>query len=831
MLLIDSPVANSPLGGLIIDPGGAIRGVLTVAWSWLQIWVPIALPALLVAFAGLWTLRRWWFARCQDALHTQARIVTILAPPTVAPEGAQAVWSNLVGLLRPMWTRLATGQPHLAWEYVFGHDGVQIRLWVPGTVPPGMVERAIEAAWPGAHTRTETADPPLLAEPPDGRRQLATGGVLRLARSEALPIRSDFDADPIRALLGAPVGLGVHDGACVQVLARPVTGRRVKQARRAARHLHAGRSTRFVGRLLDALTPGPTPKPPAPGSQPKLDPQTSLEFNAQNRAVVGKQRGSQWETIIRYAVTTTVPADTPAEQITRVRDQLRGRAHAIASAFSGYTEHNHYRRRRLRHPLTSLARRRLRRGDLLSVPELAALAHLPTDEALPGLARAGAKAVPAPPNTPTEGPLIRPIGISDTGHARPVGLQVSDARHHLHVLGATGSGKSTILARMILADAEHGRGAVVIDPKGDLIIDVLQRLPEHAADKVVLFDADSRGPVPCLNPLEGPKEAAVDNLVSVFSRVFSSAWGPRTEDILRAACLSLRAASEAPTLAKLPELLTDPATRARHRDKLTDDPTLRGFWDWYEQLSDAARAHATAPLLNKLRAFLLRPFVVKAIAAGPSTVDLASVLDGGLCLVRIPKGSLGEDTTRLLGSLIVARVWQATTARAALPQRERRDAGLYVDEAHNFLNLPYAMEDMLAEARGYRLSMTLAHQHLGQLPRDLKEGVSTNARSKIFFTASPEDARELARHTAPRIAEHDLSHLGVFHAAARLVVNGEETPPFTLTTQPLPPAIRGRARLIRHAAARHTTPLATSHDTTRHENDSTDTGADPRRAT
>ncbi|GAA3853219.1 hypothetical protein [Amycolatopsis echigonensis] len=128
--------------------------------------------------------------------------------------------------------------------------------------------------------------------------------------------------------------------------------------------------------------------------EPKLDPQTSLEYQAQNRAIVGKQRGSQWETVIRYAVATTVPAETPPEQITRVRDQLRGRAHAIASAFSGYTEHNHYQRRRLRNPLTAMARRRLRRGDLLSVPELAALAHLPTDEALPGLARARAKAVP-----------------------------------------------------------------------------------------------------------------------------------------------------------------------------------------------------------------------------------------------------------------------------------------------------------------------------------------------------------------------------------------------------------------------------------------------------
>lgn len=826
MLPLSSPV-DSPLGGLLTDPWGAIRAALTAAWSWAQVWGPIAAPALLITITALWVLRRWWSNRCQDALHDNARIVTILAPPTVDPEGAQAVWSNLVGLLRPMWTRIAQGQPHLAWEYVFGHDGVQIRLWVPGTVPPGMVERAVEAAWPGSHTTTEPAAAPLPAAAEGGRRQLVTGGVLRLARSEALPIRTDFDADPIRALLGAPVGLGVHDGACVQVLARPVTGRRVKQARRAARHLHAGRSTRSVGRLLDAITPGPTPKPSNRNGELKLDPQTSLEYQAQNRAIVGKQRGSQWETVIRYAVTTTLPVETPADQVTRVRDQLRGRAHAIASAFSGYTEHNHYQRRRLHNPLTTMARRRMRRGDLLGVSELAAVAHLPTDEALPGLARAGAKAVPPPPNTPTEGELIRPIGASDTGHARPVGLQVSDARHHLHVLGATGSGKSTMLARMILADAEHGRGGVVIDPKGDLITDVLQRLPEHAAEKVVLFDADSAGPTPCLNPLEGPKQAAVDNLVSVFSRVFSAAWGPRTEDILRASCLTLRAGSEAPTLAKLPDLLTDPATRARHRDMVAGDPTLRGFWDWYDQLSDGARAQATAPLLNKLRAFLLRPFVVKAIAAGPSTVDLSAALDGGLCLMRIPKGSLGEDTTRLLGSLIVARVWQATTARAALPQRKRRDASLYVDEAHNFLNLPYAMEDMLAEARGYRLSMTLAHQHLGQLGKDLKEGISTNARSKILFNASPEDARELARHTAPRISEHDLAHLGVFHAATRLVVNGEETQPFTVTTEPLPPAIRGRSRLVRKAAARHTRPLSAEG---RDKSGPEDTGTDPRRA-
>ena len=119
----------------------------------------------------------------------------MLAPPTVDPAGGQALWSNLVGLLRPAWRRWFTGQPHVACEYVFSEAGVAIRLWVPGVIPPGLVERAVEAAWPGAHTRVGTADPPF-PSPGEGQRRLVVGGELRLARSEALPIRTDFDADP-----------------------------------------------------------------------------------------------------------------------------------------------------------------------------------------------------------------------------------------------------------------------------------------------------------------------------------------------------------------------------------------------------------------------------------------------------------------------------------------------------------------------------------------------------------------------------------------------------------------------------------------------------------
>ena len=136
-----------------------------------------------------------------------------------------------------------------------------------------------------------------------------------------------------------------------------------------------------------------------------------------------------------------------------------------------------------------------------------------------------------------------------------------------------------------------------------------------------------------------------------------------------------------------------------------------------------------------------------------------------------------------------------------------------MDECHNFLNLAYPLEDMLAEARGYRLSMTLAHQYLGQLPKELEEGISTNARSKIFFNASPEDAKRLARHTLPRLVDHDLSNLGAFHVAARLVLRGEEAPSFTAVTDKLPPAIPGRAKVIRAAAKINTRQPVTTDPT------------------
>jgi Helicase HerA, central domain/TraM recognition site of TraD and TraG len=511
---------------------------------------------------------------------------------------------------------------------------------------------------------------------------------------------------------------------------------------------------------------------------------------------MGKAAGPRWAVAIRYAVTIS-PDGNPASG---ERARLRGRAHALASAMALYSSgHNYLARRRLFRPATALARRRLGRGQLLSVPELAAIAHLPLDTAVPGLERAGARAVPPPPTIPVPGPGSRPLGHSDAGVPRAIAVNVTDARHHLHVLGETGVGKSTLVASMVLADAEAGRGALVIDPKGDLVADLIARLPEDVGPRTVLFDPADPGPPPALNVLGGSdSDLTVDHLVGIFRKIFIEFWGPRTDDVLRSACLTLSRQPGA-TLAEIPRLLGD----SGYRQQLTvriHDPILKGFWDWYESLSDAHSGFITAPLQNKMRAFLLRRFVRETVGQSASSFDMSDVLDGGLCLVRLPKGILGEDTTRLLGSVILARAWQAATQRVRSGHSGRKDACLYIDECHNFLSLPHGMEDMLAEARAYAVSLCLVHQDLAQLGRELREGISANARNKVIFTVSPEDARTLERHVSPSLSAHDLTHLGAFQAAARLVVASAEQPAFTMRTNALPPPVPGRADAIRAAA-------------------------------
>lgn len=723
-------------------------------------------------------------------LLREARVVEILPPPEASLENAKAFWQHTMGLLRPRWSRWLL-QPHLALEIVGSAAGVRYQVWVPGTVPPGTVERAISAAWPGATTSRRLA----LAESPLPTGVYTTGGHLGLGRAEAFPLQTRFDDDPARPLLGAMEDLVEGEHALVRITARPVTGRRAAKARQAAARIagHAGAGMA----LADAFTPA--------GAGGGARRSVSLPGTGDDiRAILNKASSPRLACSLSYILTTTHEGD-------EFRERLRGRAHGIASAFAAFTSGtNHLRRSYMFKPCWWAANRFLASGALLSTAELAAIAHLPTDTSVPGLARAGARPAAPSPAVPRGGENTRIVGDADAGTNRPVALGVVEARQHTHILGKTGSGKSTLLANLVLQDAEARRAGLVIDPRGDLITDILARLPEHAVNKVVLFDPDDQAAPPRLNLLQGPDpDFTSDTVVGIFRRIYAEYWGPRTDDILRAATLTLtRAKDPALTLGDVPRLLSNDVLRAEVMAKVVQntgrDEALADFWGWYSGLTVSVRSSVTGPVLNKLRTALLRKWVRQVVASGPSTIDLPRMFDSGhLVLLRLPKGRLGEDTSSLIGSFALAATWQAVTARIHTPEHQRKDLCAFIDEAQNFLNLPGSLEDMLAEARGYRLGLTLAHQELGQLPGDLRKAVSANARTKFYFSASPDDAMSLQQHTQPVLGAYDLTHLGAFQAAVRPLVGSKELPAATVKTRPLPEVIKGRATQVRRAARVH----------------------------
>jgi Type IV secretion-system coupling protein DNA-binding domain/TraM recognition site of TraD and TraG len=732
--------------------------------------VPLA-PWLALAGVTAAVLARLAFGLRERRLAHGARVIEIGVPPELDEKAALTLWSALHDLLRPPWRRLLSGQPNISWEIAADQKGTRFRLWTPRAIPPGLLERAIASAWPGASAGAGVDEPPI---PKPGVARITTE--LTLSGPEWFALSSEVRPDPLALILGQLAGLTGTERALVQVIARPATGREQHKLRAAARRIRRGELTALLARIARAIST----RPPAP---PRLDPTVSPDV----REVMQKSSGQLYRCLIRVTVTSTS------------RKAARGRIHAILGAFAPYNGSRVWlRRRRTRHAINALRVRRLgRRAFLVGVPELAALAHLPEAQGIPGVARAAARRVAPPPALPREG---RPLGEADAGPSRPVAVRVADARQHLHVLGATGAGKSTALAQLVLADAQAGRGAVVIDPKGDLVDWILARLERVPAPLVVIDPERSERPVG-LNVLHGPDpQLAAEHLVGTFRRMYEQFWGPRTDDILRACVLTL-ARDPRLTLAEIPTCLSNAAWRGPLTAGLAkDDPVLAGFWRWYDELSEASRVQAIGPLLNKLRAFLLRKTVRTIVGQEQTSLPLTDVLDHGLLLARVPKGTLGEDTSRLLGGLLVARVWQEALRRSRLPESERPDSCLYVDEVHNYLALPHSFEDLLAEARGYRLSLCLAHQNLTQLPRAMADALSANARTKLIFNCSPEDARALERHVTPELTAHDLSNLARHQAACRTLSDGETLPAFTLVTRSLEEGEPDRALRLRAVA-------------------------------
>ncbi len=438
---------------------------------------------------------------------------------------------------------------------------------------------------------------------------------------------------------------------------------------------------------------------------------------------------------------------------------------------------------------------------ILNATELTALAGFPIGQViLPGLQLGGCRQLAPAADIPSQGRVV--ARSSFPGAERPLALSVTDSLRHLHLIAPTGAGKSTVILNLATQDMAAGRGIVVVDPKGDLVADILDRVPPRRVGNVIILDPTDEARPVGLNLLSGAAEApelVVDQIVTIFHQLYASSWGPRTADILRSALLTL-AGEPGATLVDVPLLLTDPNFRRRLVGRVDDPVALSPFWGWFDGLSEAERAQAIGPIQNKLRAFLLSRRLRNVIGQARPRLDLDRALaERRIVLVPLSKGLLGEEAAALIGSLVITRLWQAVQRRAVLPATERTPIFAYIDEFQDYLRLPLGLGDALAQARALGLSLTLAHQHLGQLPAAVKDAVLANARSRVIFQLSASDAATLARELAPHLTAADLTGLGPYEVVASLSTGNRVAPPATGVTLPPPPPT-GQATEAREAS-------------------------------
>lgn len=429
----------------------------------------------------------------------------------------------------------------------------------------------------------------------------------------------------------------------------------------------------------------------------------------------------------------------------------------------------------------------------VNTEELSGLLGLPIGGvALPGVATGTARQLPPPAYMPTGGTVIAQSNYPGMQN-RSLAIRVEDRLRHMLAVGPTGSGKSWLLTQLILQDIAAGRGVFAVDLKGDLIHDIVSRVSEADAQRLIVVDPSQRHMPVGLNVLggahdEAARELVVDNTLHVFKELWAAYWGPRSDQIMRAALNTLVATRAADgsafTLVELVPLLTNPTFRRFVVAQRGLSDSVRTYWQRYDAMTENERMNAIAPILNKVDAFTGRT-AVRLLLGQSNGLDLRDIFRRrAVILVNLAKGTHGSETSNLLGALLVLKLWQATLERVQVPAEQRHPAFAYIDEAQDLMRLPIPMADVFAQARGLGLGLTVARQYFAQLPEHIKAAELGTVRTQILFATEYEDAKLLEQRFAP-LTSDDLMGLETYEVAARLCVGGRTLSPVTGLTLPL----------------------------------------------
>lgn len=617
------------------------------------------------------------------------------------------------------------------------------------------------------------------------------GTTLRFKRPSAFPIKSfrKLDSDSLGAITNSMSKITLPDGAAVQIVGRSARGYWRRLGLKIAREMQQGKSLKqvlreatFLGRLQTAVKPTKK-ESKTPPKEYKLSP---LE-EEMIKGLEEKSSKAGIDVNIRIVVSSS-----DRERAILYLDNI---VNSFAQ-FNIYEYGNSLTRKNPRFFVSFIRNFIYRSFDeknkmVLNTEELASVFHFPLPSTeTPNILWLGARKANPPQNLPEEGLLI---GYSEyRGIKKDVKMKEQDRVRHTYIIGRSGTGKSTLIKQMAIADAKAGRGFCIIDPHGDLVEDTLGNIPKERVDDVVLFEpSDLERPVG-LNMLESANEDqrdfTVQEMISIFYKLFPPEMiGPIFEHYMRNVMLTLMSDLKSPgTIAEIPRMFSDTDFQKSWVAKVKD-PVVRSFWEKeMAKVSDFHKSEMLGYLISKVGRFVENEMMRNIIGQQKSGFDIREIMDQGkILLVNLSKGKTGDVNANLLGLIIVTKLQVAALSRADMPEAERRPFYLYIDEFQNFITPSIAT--ILSEARKYQLGLIMAHQYMSQLEQpkgntEIRDAVLGNAGTIINFRIGVEDAEIMAKEFAPIFNAYDLINIENQNAYIKLLIDQTTSKPFNMHT-------------------------------------------------
>lgn len=430
--------------------------------------------------------------------------------------------------------------------------------------------------------------------------------------------------------------------------------------------------------------------------------------------------------------------------------------------------------------------------NIFNIEEMASVYHLPHKTVeTPNIVWSGSKKGEPPANLPlsdnTPAEELTVIGITNFRNVfKKFGIKKDDRKRHIYIIGKSGVGKSVLIENMAIDDVVENRGLIVVDPHGELADKVLACVPDERVEDVIVFDPSDRAYPIAFNLLESVEDdfkgMVASGFVGIFKKIFGDSWGPRLEHILRNTVLALLDFPDS-TMLDIPKMLTN----NRFRDKVVEkvkDPVIKDFWiNEFAQYDAKFRTEAVSPILNKVGQFLATPTIRNIVGQPHSKIDIRQIMDKEkIMVINLSRGKIGEDNSALLGAMIITKIQLAAMSRADVTVDKRPDCFLYVDEFQNFATDSFAV--ILAEARKYNLSLTMANQYIDQLPEEVRSAVFGNAGTIISFRVGGTDADFLVKEFEPVFSSNDLVNLDKYNIYIKLLIDGVSSPAFSAKTLP-----------------------------------------------